>query len=205
MRVCCAGPAQTRQQPKANAQGQRDVQQRECPAIRNQPAAQMQERNPTFANPSRRRDATKAHFRGSIVIGSSACHAEDPESTPGRGASTHIGNSSCRPRPTTAPANDTTPTNARGSRAQLVTQRREREPNRDRRAEASARRERQTTNTRTSNKNRQCKKRQLDGFRVHLLNRSDKTQFQASSPARPCPSPCVCQPYKALRARPGAA
>ena len=32
--------------------------------------------------------------------------------------------------------NDTTPTNARGSRAQLVAQRREREPNRDRRAEA---------------------------------------------------------------------
>ena len=141
--------------------------------------------------------ATKAHFRGSIVISSSACHAEDPESTPGRGASTHIGNSSCRPRPTTAPANDTTPTNARGSRAQLVTQRREREPNRDRRAEASARRERQTTNTRTSNKNRQCKKRQTcrhqatprgfeplraepNGFRVHLLNRSDTVSLKCT-------------------------
>ncbi len=96
---------------------------------------------PDLANPSRQRDA---FVRGSIVISSSACHAEDPESTPGRGASTH-----------------TTPTNARGSHAQLVAQRREREPNRDRRAEASARRERQTTNTRTSNKNRQCKKRQL--------------------------------------------
>ncbi len=57
VRVCCAGPAQTRQQPKANAQGQRDVQQRERPAIRNQPAAQMQERNPTL--PTRAGGATR--------------------------------------------------------------------------------------------------------------------------------------------------